>query len=131
MNKTEHYLTVVFPNMMSYVPGGHSYVLREDGAKQSAIRFCEVVKDLVEYCNENGVALGSGIAKEKYSVLETTVQFSVSTSLRKVRNRWKKFCTERNISCDDKLWRRQDGRSVEKWVEEWKLFREAVAFHIN
>lgn len=129
----EEYARILFPAMMSYVPGGIRYDLNKPMVERIQ-SWIIAHKTLATMREQYSLTIHGGVADEStivYDTMDAAITLATSTKLRQVRNKWKQVMKNNNWDCGDHLWRRDDGRDANIWAEEWIAFREAIAHHIN
>ena len=123
----ENYMKVVFPTMMSYLPGGNNY----DRDKPMSTRVSDYV---LEVTTALGISIRLGVNmsgntdptvkvpsnKERWDLYR---DLCYSTNVRKLRQRWKRTMGQLGWNCSDELWRRADGRDHTIWATEWDAFQ--------
>lgn len=127
-----NYMKVVFPTMMSHVPGGTNYDLTAPMEVRAAqfvweVRTCMTYGALL-HINLNGAPIDS---PKNIGVLEQANELCYSVNLRKVRNKWKKTMSALGWAHNDELWRRADGRDHELWKDHWPQFQAMVGNALN
>lgn len=126
----ENYMKVVFPTMMSYLPGGINY----DRDKPMSTRVADYVLEVTAAwgrCLAMKVNLAGNpdpeakppTNKERWDFYR---DMCYSTNVRKHRQRWKRTMQSLGWNCSDELWRRPDGRDHTIWAAEWDAFQDQM-----
>ena len=126
----EHYMKVVFPTMMSYVPGGINYDMTVTLERRviNWIHQHDLVRStcLAVKCGING-GMEFPITTSWDEQWDRIRDMSVSGNLRKYRRKWKRTMDILGWNCSDDLWRRpEDGRDNAIWGDEWKAFHGEI-----
>lgn len=126
----EHYMKVVFPTMMSYVPGGINYDMSIEMTRR-VINWADQHTRVYLACLKVGCGINGGMEfplgdnwDEHWDRIR---DMSVSGNLRKYRRKWKRTMDILGWNCSDDLWRRpEDGRDNAIWGDEWKAFHGEI-----
>lgn len=123
----QHYMRVVFPNMMAHVPGGAVYN-RDISMGSRVAEYVHEISTCLLWCRRLGINLNGSPREEPLVVnqkvlWDTGADLIYSVNLRKVRNKWKRAMKQLGWDCSDKAWRRPDGRDHTLWGDDWKLFQ--------
>ena len=130
----EHYMKVVFPMMMSYVPGGINYDMTIELPRR-VINWVHQHDRVRNACLKVGCGINGGmefpLTDDWDQHWDRIRDMSVSGNLRKYRRKWKRTMDILGWNCSDNLWRRpEDGRDNALWGDEWKAFhREILKIH--
>lgn len=120
-----NYMCVVFPTLMSYVPGGINYIARHS-MDERVDAWIEQHQIAVTWLNRLEINYSGGASDKRFDPVHEAIKLSISGNLRVVRNNWKRFMKIMKWDYSDALWRRSDGRSHESWYGEWQAFQENI-----
>lgn len=127
----EIYMAEIFPQWMSFLPGGLVYPIseREDELDAHVRRWAVVSEDLIHRAKTLDILLDGrprGDSHLDFNVEKVLEMYSFSANVRSRRNRWKKLSALINVSSDDSLWRKEKFGK-----EEWERFRAAVLRYLG